>query len=246
VGVVGSPGVCAAVENVWLPTWLPGALGTPISLAAGLLKPGQRLEAVRYFTAAVRNEPAALARQQTYLAALRAHAPKVEVIVGRFQQTTLACRRCGAQWRTYEEKETDVSIAVALLEDGVNKRFDTALVISVDSDLCPAVRAAASASQRASDRGLPSHAALRCLAEYVSGHTAHRRGRAAKPSFRNSSWPATAGGTRGRPTGRDLPTCAGQREAGLTDRPDGYRAHFLGLLPSAHSGCHERRSRSTD
>jgi uncharacterized LabA/DUF88 family protein len=41
---------------------------------------------------------------------------------------------------SYEEKETDVSIAVQLVEDGVSNVFDTALLISADSDLCPAVR----------------------------------------------------------------------------------------------------------
>ena len=47
---------------------------------------------------------------------------------------------CGGQWVSYEEKETDVSIAVQLVEDGVRGVFDTALLISADSDLCPAVR----------------------------------------------------------------------------------------------------------
>ena len=40
----------------------------------------------------------------------------------------------------FEEKETDVNIAVALLADAVRDDFDTALLISADSDLCPAVR----------------------------------------------------------------------------------------------------------
>jgi uncharacterized LabA/DUF88 family protein len=110
-------------------------------LARTLLRPGQRLEAVRYFTAPVRNDPAALGRQYTYLTALRAHTPAIEVVLGRYQEKTFRCNTCGALGRTYEEKETDVSIAVALLEDGVNNRFDTALVISADSDLCPAIRA---------------------------------------------------------------------------------------------------------
>jgi uncharacterized LabA/DUF88 family protein len=35
---------------------------------------------------------------------------------------------------------TDVNIAIALLGDAVRDRFDTALVVSADSDLCPAVR----------------------------------------------------------------------------------------------------------
>jgi uncharacterized LabA/DUF88 family protein len=110
-------------------------------LARTLLRPEQRLEAVRYFTAPVRNDSAALGRQYTYLTTLRAHTPTIEIVLGRYQEKTFRCSSCGAVGRTYEEKETDVSIAVAVLEDGVNNRFDTALVISADSDLCPAIRA---------------------------------------------------------------------------------------------------------
>lgn len=110
------------------------------ALATSLLKPGQRLDRVRYFTARVRNDPDGHQRQADYLDALLANSARVEVIEGRFQQKTRCCNRCGREWITYEEKETDVSIAVALIEDGVLDRFDTALVISADSDLCPAIR----------------------------------------------------------------------------------------------------------
>jgi uncharacterized LabA/DUF88 family protein len=110
------------------------------ALATSLLKPDQRLEAIKYFTASVRDDLPALARQSTYLGALGAHAG-VQIIVGRFQEKHRTCWKCGTTWRTYEEKETDVSIAVSLLEDGVAGRFDTALLLSADSDLCPAVRA---------------------------------------------------------------------------------------------------------
>jgi uncharacterized LabA/DUF88 family protein len=109
-------------------------------LVTSLLKPDQQSEAIRHFTASVRDDPPALARQATYLGALRAHT-SVEIVVGRFQEKHRTCWKCGATWRTYEEKETDVSIAVSLLEDGVVGRFDTALLLSADSDLCPAVRA---------------------------------------------------------------------------------------------------------
>jgi uncharacterized LabA/DUF88 family protein len=52
--------------------------------------------------------------------------------------------KCGRKnlWLDFEEKETDVSIATALIEDAVLDRYDTALLISADSDLCPAVAAA--------------------------------------------------------------------------------------------------------
>jgi hypothetical protein len=87
------------------------------ALVTRLLKPAQRLVAVRYFTASVRNDPLALARQSAYLGALGTFTG-VEIVLGRFQEKNQTCRKCGATWRTYEEKETDVSIAVSLLEDG--------------------------------------------------------------------------------------------------------------------------------
>ncbi|HEY7485119.1 MAG TPA: NYN domain-containing protein [Streptosporangiaceae bacterium] len=109
-------------------------------LAKHLIRPGQKIEAVRYFTALIRNNESGLARQRIYHNALLAQT-SVEVVLGRFQEKSCLCFSCGTTWQAYEEKETDVSIAVSLVEDAVNNRFDTALVISADSDLCPAMRA---------------------------------------------------------------------------------------------------------
>lgn len=108
------------------------------AVAQRLLRKDQQLTAVRYFSASVRNDPPAQARQNAYQGALRAVG--VEVILGRFQEKHRTCRRCGSTWRTYEEKETDVNIAVGMLEDGINEVFDVAIVLSADSDLCPAIR----------------------------------------------------------------------------------------------------------
>jgi uncharacterized LabA/DUF88 family protein len=106
------------------------------------LRPQDRIIAVRYFTALVRDEPPALARQRAYLDALRAHSGAVEIILGRYQAKTVACRQCGSVWTSYEEKETDVNIAVSLVADAAAGASDIALIISADSDLCPAIRTA--------------------------------------------------------------------------------------------------------
>jgi uncharacterized LabA/DUF88 family protein len=111
------------------------------ALVTSLLKANQELAAVKYFTARVRNDPPSEQRQSDYLDALAAYDQHLEIVAGRFQEKARSCRACGSLWSVYEEKETDVSIAVALLEDGMRDRFDTALVLSADSDLCPAVRA---------------------------------------------------------------------------------------------------------
>lgn len=111
------------------------------ALSTSLLKQWQTLVGVKYFTARVRNDAGSLQRQSIYLDALGAHCASVEIIDGRFQEKIRGCKQCGSTWTGYEEKETDVSIAIALLEHGVKDNFDTAVIISGDSDLCPAVRA---------------------------------------------------------------------------------------------------------
>lgn len=108
------------------------------------LRPNDHIVAVRYFTALVRDDPAALARQRTYLDALSARSGTVEIILGRYQTKTLACRQCGSVWTSYEEKETDVNIAVSIVADAAATASEIALIISADSDLCPAIRTARS------------------------------------------------------------------------------------------------------
>lgn len=111
-------------------------------LVVSLLKPGQQLVGITYFTARVRNDPVAVANQHTYLNALAAACPRVTVQFGRFQEKHWTCRSCGATWRSYEEKETDVGIAVALVEAAATKSYDVTLLLSADSDLTPAIHAA--------------------------------------------------------------------------------------------------------
>jgi uncharacterized LabA/DUF88 family protein len=107
------------------------------------IRPDDRIVAVRYFTALVRDDPAALRRQQTYLAALTARwAGLVEVTLGRYQSKPVTCWNCAHVWTSYEEKETDVSVAVSLVADAARAASDLALIISADSDLCPAIRTA--------------------------------------------------------------------------------------------------------
>lgn len=110
------------------------------ALVASLLRSQQMLVGIDYFTARVRKQPLSEQRQAIYLDALAAHCSLVTVVEGRFQEKTRVCWTCRTSWVQYEEKETDVSIAAALIEDAVNDVFDAALLVSADSDLCPAVR----------------------------------------------------------------------------------------------------------
>lgn len=106
-----------------------------------LLRGEQALHSVHYYTAYVRNDPPSQGNQRIYLDALRSTGG-VDIVLGRYQEKRVTCRSCTASWRTYEEKETDVNVAVALVTGAVRDHFDTAIVVSADGDLCPGVRAA--------------------------------------------------------------------------------------------------------
>lgn len=72
------------------------------ALAASLLRPGQTLEQVTYFTARVRNDPDGERRQSDYLDALVYHSPLVTIVSGHFQEKHRRCRQCGSAWTVYE------------------------------------------------------------------------------------------------------------------------------------------------
>lgn len=111
-------------------------------LATSLLKPGQTLEGVHYFTSRIRangRNVADMQRQSDYLDAL-ATLPSLTIHYGHYLQKSRRCHSCGAQWMDYEEKMTDVNIAMQRLADAFDDHFDTALVISADSDLTTPVR----------------------------------------------------------------------------------------------------------
>src|SRR5687767_2517646 len=111
------------------------------ALCRSMLTSGQTLGAVKYFTAPVRGAPHSLQRQQTYWNALGVECPSVEIERGRFQRKSPTCRSCGNSWVSYEEKESDVGLAVAVVKDAATRSFDTAILVSADSDLCPALAA---------------------------------------------------------------------------------------------------------
>lgn len=107
------------------------------SLAERLLRPGQTLAGIKYFTARVIPNAGSedkARRQNVYLEAL-ATLPDVDINYGYYLPKTQRCSDCGATWQSYEEKMTDVNIAVELLSDAYDDKFDTAIVVSADSDL---------------------------------------------------------------------------------------------------------------
>lgn len=118
------------------------------------LLPRDRIVKIRYFTARIKDrtdDPHKTVRQQIYLRALTT-LPLVKIHYGLFVERSARMPLVNPPAKgprtvevlKTEEKGTDVNIATYLLLDAFQSRCDTAVIISNDSDLAEAVRAAES------------------------------------------------------------------------------------------------------
>jgi uncharacterized LabA/DUF88 family protein len=98
----------------------------------------QRIDAVYYFSAYADWLPAARSRHGAYVAALIARG--VQPVMGKFKAKDRWCPHCRRSSTGHEEKETDVNIAIHLLDGAYRDTFDHAFLVSRDSDLVPAMR----------------------------------------------------------------------------------------------------------
>lgn len=109
------------------------------ALARQLLKPDQQLVFTKYFTSVVKDPADKRQRQAVFLEALKT-LPDLRIFYGQFLEDPVTCRKCGHTYTTHHEKMTDVNIAVEMLADAYQDRFDLALLLSADSDLVGPVK----------------------------------------------------------------------------------------------------------
>ncbi|MEQ9411563.1 MAG: NYN domain-containing protein [Fuerstiella sp.] len=97
---------------------------------------------IDYFTARMHGDSGV--RQETHLRALST-LPKLRVIAGNYKRKSVKCRvgQCefggNRRFSTWEEKRTDVNIAVQMVADALAEEADVQIVVSGDSDLVPAL-----------------------------------------------------------------------------------------------------------
>lgn len=108
-------------------------------LAQSVLLAHDKLEQVNYFSAYITWKPDNYKRHQDYITALRGAG--VDFVPGRFKSKDVRCHCCRKVFKTHEEKQTDVNIAIRLLSDAVEDKYDRAVIVSADSDLTPAILA---------------------------------------------------------------------------------------------------------
>lgn len=109
-----------------------------------LIGDGAECAGIDYFSALAKHRegirPGTTGRHMSYINALRAS--KIDAYLGNFKAKNDDCSKCGVQFVRHEEKETDVAIACRLIELFVSNKCETAVLISGDSDMAPAIRAA--------------------------------------------------------------------------------------------------------
>lgn len=60
-----------------------------------------------------------------------------EIVRGKYIEKPIHCSFCDNDFMRPEEKKTDVNISVRMLEDCINSKTDTLVLVSADSDLIP-------------------------------------------------------------------------------------------------------------
>lgn len=108
-------------------------------LAENILNQEQELIEVKYFTSRVSFPPDKVKRQGTFIEAIET-LPNVKIYYGNYQSNKSECKKCGYVSMIPSEKMTDVNIAVELLSDAYEDKFDTAILVSADSDLIAPIR----------------------------------------------------------------------------------------------------------
>jgi len=94
---------------------------------------------VLYFSAYAFWQPDKVVRHKTYIKALLT--ANVKPILSEFKQKDRKCKKCNTIYKSYEEKQTDVQIAISLFKASIDGIYDKAIIISGDSDLIPALQA---------------------------------------------------------------------------------------------------------
>jgi len=102
------------------------------------------LNLIYYFSALAthieKQDPNVTKRHKALLACLKDTGVIVEL--SRFKRKSVKCSLCQRVFTKYEEKETDVSLAIKLLEIFFLDECDTVVLMTGDTDVAPAVRTA--------------------------------------------------------------------------------------------------------
>lgn len=94
---------------------------------------------IYYFSAIAtwHHDPRKAVHHNQYISRLRES--NVVPILGKFKEKDIHCKLCKGTFKSHEEKRTDVNIALKMVSEAVLGKYDTAILISGDTDIIPAI-----------------------------------------------------------------------------------------------------------
>jgi uncharacterized LabA/DUF88 family protein len=98
-----------------------------------------KIQSIHYFTALATWSPSKIKKHKKYIKALELQ--KINIVYGEFRKKEKFCPLCKRTYTTFEEKQTDVNVALNLFELAIQDHYVTAIIISGDSDLIPSIQA---------------------------------------------------------------------------------------------------------
>jgi uncharacterized LabA/DUF88 family protein len=114
-----------------------------VKLFSTFLEEDEELVAVNYFTARPKNK-GKMERQNNLMACNKAiNGDKLKLFYGKYQDKSMVCRAddgCGKSFMHWEEKQTDVNLAIKIVEDCHNEICDKIVLVSGDSDFLPPMK----------------------------------------------------------------------------------------------------------
>ena len=117
-----------------------------LHLISGFIGKKVKLQSIYYFSALASHleasHPDVTERHKKFIRCLKDTGIKVKL--SQFKAKEIKCPKCGTEFTKHEEKETDVSIAIKLLEIFFKDECDIAVIVSGDTDLAPALKTAIS------------------------------------------------------------------------------------------------------
>jgi uncharacterized LabA/DUF88 family protein len=107
-------------------------------LSETFLRRNESLVSVNFYTAVLNWNHEKQKRHQNYIKAQKCY--NVTVHEAKFKRARRVCFETGRNCKFYEEKQTDVAIAVSLVSDALLGNFSRAILVTADSDQIPAAK----------------------------------------------------------------------------------------------------------
>lgn len=98
-----------------------------------------KIQEILYFTTLCTWDAGKAERHKILIKALENEG--ISVVYGEFKRKDKTCRLCGKTFQSFEEKQTDVNIAIYLFQYAIRGLYDRAVIVSGDTDLIPAIKA---------------------------------------------------------------------------------------------------------